>query len=65
MALASLRSVDIRTVSIVWSGSGEDEELEIAYSGCSSFEAEALAAAAARFFARINDDVVDDIDDDE
>lgn len=67
--LVDATDLDVRTVSVIWSGQGDDECIEIAYSGCSTWEAEALARGAVRFFRRINDDLIDlddeDDDDDE
>lgn len=65
--LADATELDVRTVSIIWSGFGEDECIEIAYSGCSTWEAEALARACVRHFRRINDEMcaIDDEDDED
>lgn len=64
--LADVTDMDVRTVSVIWSGAGDDECIEIAYSGCSTWEAEALARGAVRHFRRLNDDLIDlDDEDDE
>lgn len=63
--LADATDLDVRTVSVIWSGCGDDECIEIAYSGCSTWEAESLARAAVRHFRRINDDMGDLDDEDD
>lgn len=62
--LADLTGLDIRSVTILWVEDQDGPTVE--WSGCSSFEAEGMIAAAGRFLARLNYlPLLDDDDDDD